>query len=266
MNQIHGVTIPTTDTARSTQSGQKRPRYWEVDALRGLAVVAMVLYHVLWDLWYLGVLPEIILWDGFWKYFQRATASTFILLAGVSIALRTQRLPSDSEADRTLKREFVMRGLRIFAVGMAISIAVRFSGIGRLDFGILHLLGIAIILAVPFRRRIWTNVVLWLALFMAGGIVQGVNAASVWWAPLGLTPADYRPLDYFPLLPWFGVLLLGIALGNLLYPPTGRRFDLPAISTAFPIPWLRLLGSQSLWIYVLHQPLIWALLYLTGAV
>lgn len=239
-------------------------RYWEIDALRGLAVVTMMVYHVLWDLWYLDVLPNIVLWDGFWKYFQRATASTFILLAGTSMALLTQR--TQVIADDALVRRFLWRGLRILGYGMLLTIAIGQSGIGRLDFGILHLLGISMIAAIPLRRLAWTNILLWAVLVVAGSFVQSASSTTLWLVPLGLAPVSYAPLDYFPLLPWFGVLLLGMGLANLLYSPSARRFWLPDWSGVAAIRWLQPLGRHSLLIYLLHQPVIWALLFLLGLV
>lgn len=239
-------------------------RYWEIDALRGLAVVMMVVYHILWDLWYLDVLPNIVLWEGFWKYFQRATASTFILLAGVSMALLTQR--TRAADDDALVRRFVWRGLRILGYGMLLTAAIGLSGIGRLDFGILHLLGVSMLAAIPLRRLAWTNIFLWAVLFIAGFIVQSASSTTLWFVPLGLAPAQYTPLDYFPLVPWFGVVLLGMGVANLLYSASAsaRRYTLPDWSDVAAIKWLRTLGRHSLLIYLLHQPAIWLLLYLLG--
>lgn len=255
---------PALDAGTLPVRSRSLARYWEIDTLRGLAVVTMVVYHTLWDLWYLDVLPNIVLWDGFWKYFQRATASTFILLMGVSIAVLNQRAQADSRAASALPRRLVLRGARIFAWGLLLTLLIRISAIGRLDFGILHLLGIAMIAAVPFRRLAWTNIIVWLALFVAGGSLQAIDAPTLWLVPLGLAPAGYAPLDYFPLVPWFGVVLLGIGAANLLYGPRGRRFALPDFSTTPPVPFLQMLGRHSLAIYLLHQPLLWAAFALTG--
>ena len=65
-------------------------RMWEIDALRGVAVVMMVVYHFMYDLYYFQV-SDAIFSMRFWFYFQRATASTFILLVGISLAIAAQR-------------------------------------------------------------------------------------------------------------------------------------------------------------------------------
>ena len=120
------------------------------------------------------------------------------------------------------------------------------------------------LLALPFRRRAWLNLVLWLIFFVAGSVVQSIDATTRWFVPFGLAPAGYAPLDYFPLVPWFGVLLLGMGLANLLYTPTGRRFCLPDLATAAPMRWLQPLGHHSLVLYLVHQPLLWGTLALLG--
>ncbi|MBV7337163.1 DUF1624 domain-containing protein [Chloroflexi bacterium TSY] len=75
--------------AKATPRAQ---RYWEVDALRGVAIIMMVTYHLMWDLWFFRILPDVVLYTGFWKYFQRTTASLFILLVGISLTLSYRRI------------------------------------------------------------------------------------------------------------------------------------------------------------------------------
>lgn len=178
------------------------------------------------------------------------------------MALLTQRTPAHAEG--ALVRRLWLRGFRIVSLGLLITLAIGFSGIGRLDFGILHLLGVSIVLALPFRRLAWANLLLWGAFFIAGAVVQSIDVTTMWLLPLGFAPADYAPLDYFPLLPWFGVVLLGIGLANLLYAPSGRRFHLPDFSTSAPVLRLQPLGRHSLVIYLLHQPALWGILFILG--
>lgn len=66
---------------------KKQYRYIELDILRGLAIVMMIIYHFLFDLEYLGKLPAISLYTGFWKGFQISTAGLFLFLVGVSLTL-----------------------------------------------------------------------------------------------------------------------------------------------------------------------------------
>ncbi len=81
-----------------------------------------------------------------------------------------------------------------------------------------------------------------------------------WLVWLGLEPPFYTYLDYFPVIPWFGAVLLGIGLGNLLYADTNRPLRVPDISAWLPVRWLQTLGRHSLRIYLLHQLVLFILL------
>ena len=71
-------------------------------------------------------------------------------------------------------------------------------------------------------------------------------------------------VDYYPLLPWFGVALLGVFAGHSLYPQAKPRYPLPDYSQAWPIRGITFLGQHSLAIYLIHQPIIIGLLFLLG--
>lgn len=65
-------------------------RLWEVDLIRGMAVVSMVIFHLAFDLNYLGIL-RIDLDSALWFYLARLTASLFLLLVGISLTLSHSR-------------------------------------------------------------------------------------------------------------------------------------------------------------------------------
>lgn len=253
-------------------------RYWEIDTWRGVVVITMIIFHLLWDLWFFRILPEIVLYAGFWKYFQRFTACSFVFLAGVSLALAYQRHPEFSR--------FLQRGTQIFACGLIFSLAVWLFQIGYVHFGVLHLIGLSTILAYPLLRYQWLNVFLWFVFYLIGGIFLlpeqvtwwlrflpyqtllwlSIPVDTLWVVWLGITPARYYPVDFFPLFPYFGLVLLGVAVGNLIYNKSGRAFALPNLSEVSPIRFLRFLGSHSLPFYMIHQPVLIAILLLLGIV
>jgi len=234
-------------------------RFWEIDAVRGVAIVMMVIYHLMYDLYYFGV-TDAIFTDPFWFYFQRVTASTFIALVGVSLALRAQQIEAKGKA--VTFKPFLRRGLVILGWGLLITLVTRIA-LGAemaIRFGILHFIGVSVILAYPFLRRRWFNLGLGLTLLVAGKIVQQITVPGPRLIWLGLEPADHLYVDYFPLLPWFSVVLIGIWLGNTAYNDATRRFRLPdwqAPALTFPLGWL---GRHSLTIYLVHQPLLFVLL------
>jgi uncharacterized membrane protein len=104
------------------------------------------------------------------------------------------------------------------------------------------------------------------ACLVAGKVLGEVDVGHSWLLWLGLRPDGYTALDYRPLLPGFGVTLLGICLGNLLYRREGRRFPLPDLSRLAPITFLSFLGRHSLTIYLVHQPILIAHLILFGVI
>lgn len=243
-----------------------RIRYWEVDALRGVAIMMMVVFHLMWDLWYFRIFPEVILDAGFWKYFQRATANLFLILVGVSLTLSYRHALAVRGSSAGLFPKFLRRGLSIFGLGMLITLGVWLSGVGSVHFGILHLIGFSVIAAYPLLPYRRLNLALWLAFFLAGRWIAGVHASELWLVWLGITPDPYFAVDFFPVIPWFGVVLLGVYLGNTLYTPAGRIFPLSDLSGWLSVRGLQFLGRHSLVIYLAHQPILIALLILFGFV
>lgn len=241
-------------------------RLWEIDALRGVAIFMMVVYHLLWDLASLGGY-DITLRSGFWSYWQNVTASLFTGLVGLSLTLSYSR-ERRSHPNGSLWPKYVIRGLTIFTWGLVISV-VTYLALGAdyyVRFGILHLIGLSIILAYPFLhiRRNWLNLALGLVLILLGPAIQGLRLdlpILEWLAP---TPGS--GVDYAPLIPWFGRVLIGIFLGRLLYPGGQRRFSLADHSNLALIRLLRLLGENSLLIYLIHQPILLATLTLLGVI
>ncbi len=236
-----------------------RTRLWEVDALRGVAIVMMVIYHLMYDLYYFQV-TDAIFSNPFWFYFQRATAGTFIVLVGVSLTLSINALRQRGQTERAIYTLLLRRGLRVFGCGLVITAGtwLFFGWASAVKFGILQFIGIAIMLAFPFLTLCWTNLALWIGLSLLGRALSEITISGPWLLWLGIQPVNHIYVDYFPLIPWFGVVLLGVFLGNMLYSNGERRYSLPLPVAPFkPMQWL---GEHSLLLYLIHQPLLFALL------
>ncbi|MEZ4619772.1 MAG: heparan-alpha-glucosaminide N-acetyltransferase [Caldilineaceae bacterium] len=227
-------------------------------------MVMMVIFHLLWDFWAFQIMPNLVLYAGFWKYFQRTTAITFLLVVGVSLTVSYRREVKKNRGAKPGWHKYVIRGLRIFGIGMCFTLFGLLSGFGYVHIGILHLIGIAIIVSYPLLTYRWINLILWAIFVIIGGIVLRTNLDHNWLVYLGLHRPDYYPLDYFPIFPWLGVVLLGVFLGNTFYGPEGRIILLPDLSDALLVRGLRFLGRHSLIIYVIHQPLMIAILFALG--
>lgn len=248
-------------TRRQTHARRTASRFWEVDVLRGVAVVMMVIYHFMYDLYYFRI-TDAIFTVPFWFYFQRVTAGTFLVLVGVSLAILAQRAAAKGKAGAPLFGQNVRRGLRIYGWGLVLTLATRLV-LGpelAITFGILHFIGVSIAIAYPFLRLRWLNLGLGIAVYAVGTVLRQRTFDLPYLVWLGFEPADHVYVDYFPLFPWFGVVLIGICLGNLLYDGKTRRFALPDLSGWLPLRGLEWLGLRSLPIYLLHQPALFALL------
>lgn len=255
---------PAQQTQLRPSDHSRRTRYWEIDTLRGVAIVMMVIFHLMWDFWYYQIIPNLVLYAGFWKYFQRTTANLFLILVGVSLAVVSMQRMGDNLKNLPPFRPYLLRGLRIFGCGILVSLIVWAARVGYVHFGILHLIGFASIAAYPFLRQRGLNLLLWAVFFVAGYFLITARFDFPWLLWLGFTPYNYYPNDYFPVIPYFGVALLGIFLGNSLYGPAGRRFFLPNMAHWLPIRALGWLGHHSLIIYLLHQILLFAILVALG--
>ncbi len=132
--------------------GNPGQRFWEIDFVRGSAVIMMVVFHFFYDLNFFGAY-SISTYSGFWWYFPRLIAAMFIGAAGASAALSDSRVrlrnPNITHAAACLR--LLKRGLWIFFWGMGVTLATwLFLGDGFVVFGILHLIGFSIGLAYPF--------------------------------------------------------------------------------------------------------------------
>lgn len=252
-----------------SREGSSPERIHFIDELRGLDIILMVLYHLIYTLGFLfdiawcrdvfiGLAPISPLFAGL-----------FIFLCGLSCRLSHSNL---------------RRGSLLLLIAVGISVGMWFfsrwmdSPDLMIWFGILHFLAVAILLFVPLRPVLdrlspavgllicalcfWLT---WGVPASEGGFVglPGIVEWSLpsswmtipWLYPLGLS---YLPsADYFPLLPWIFCFLAGSFVG--VWARDGR---FPAWMYRQRLPVLSTLGRHTLWIYVLHQPVIYGVGYL----
>lgn len=237
-------------------------RFWEVDFLRGIAIIMMVIYHTMFDVVFLRIsyidlasLPVLL--------FLYPIGTMFLLLVGVSLTLSYSRTEGTlSSWER--QRKFILRGLYIFGGGMLVTLGTwLYLKQGYVIFGVLHCIGVSTILAYPIIRQRIYPLILGIICVILGVFLQLMVVVDFpWLLWVGFIPSNFYTVDYFPLLPWFGVVLIGIFIGNSLYQNNKRRFRIRDLSQVHTVRGVCFLGRHSLLIYLLHQPIIVALLTL----
>lgn len=232
----------------------KNNRFWEIDFLRGIAILMMIVFHFAYDLNYLNIY-NFDIDSSNWTVFRVLIVSIFFLLVGISLTLSKSK-------DRNLTH-FVKRGIKIFFWGMIITFfTYLFIKEGYVRFGVLHFIGISIILAYPFLKFKYLNLIFALPVIIFGFYISKFSFNFGWLLWLGFKPVGFYTVDYFPILPFFGAILLGIFLGKILYKNGKRSFKIKDFSSNTIIKSIDFMGAKSLLIYLIHQPLLLGILHL----
>lgn len=249
----------TIDEAPAPQPSMTRPgRIDLLDALRGLALVAMAIYHFTWDLEFFGYVAAGTTGTGGWRLFARLIASSFLFLAGYSLVL--------GHARKFRARPFLWRFAKIAGAAALISIATWFAFPGSfIFFGILHAIAAASLVGLLFLRL--PALVTFLAAAAAFGAPLYLRSTvfdtpALWW--VGLSETIPRSNDYVPLLPWLAPFLLGLGAAKLFHPMLVARWRLAQVDEGNRRLWIKPLafgGRHSLAIYLIHQPLLIGLVY-----
>jgi len=237
-------------------------RFWEIDLARTLVIVAMVSYHSLFLLNYFNIKNTGVPgpYHGLWWWIPVGIVTTFTFLAGLSATITYSRGKRFSEIRlgrfKIRVSAFVLRGLEIFGWGMVITLTTWIiAPYEYVKFGILHFFGISFMLAAFFTEFRYVNLILGVAAIAAGIYVaeQGIFVSSPWL--LWLMPYSFSTMDYWPLLPFFGVFLLGMFCGTILYPQGNRRFHIPDFNNPV-VSALTLPGRHPLVAYLAQWPVL----------
>ncbi len=145
-------------------------------------------------------------------------------------------------------------------MGIGITVATFFSfQIFTIYFGILHLIGLSVVLSAFFLKPGTGKLFLGSIVLIAGFFMQSTTFDSPLLLWFGLAPHGFQTFDYWPLMPWFGLFLIGMYFGEILYEnKKPSEFSKPIINQ------INFLGRKSLLIYLIHQPILLVLLYILG--
>lgn len=226
---------------------QQKQRIELMDAARGLSLILMVFYHFFYDLVVFAGAPRWIFHNVVFDPLQYFFAGLFILISGAS---------------SNFSHSNVRRGGKVLAIAAVITLVTYFMDMLIL-FGILHFLGVCMLLyglTQGFWRRVNEKLPWLVPALCVVGIVATARFANgiptetphLWM--FGLVTPDFQSADYFPLLPWMFVFLLGTWAGRYV-----REGRLPKWFYETKVPFFPAVGRQSLLIYVVHQPVLYGL-------
>ncbi len=227
---------------------ERRPR---LDAARGVALVAMAVYHACWDLTFVGLADFDLFENPLWLAARTVILSSFLLLAGIGLVLATER---------GLDRPRYFRRLgRLIAAAAAVSAAsYAVFPDSPIFFGVLHHMAAASVVGLLFVRLPALVTLLAAILALAAGQSLGFPLFdSPWLRWIGMTSVAPDSNDFVPLLPWISGVLVGIALARL-WPGVGRGL-LPGGVIGRG---LALAGRRSLAVYLIHQPILFGAVWL----
>lgn len=224
---------------------EEKNRIWEIDLLRFVAIALMVTFHFIYDLnEFAGVNVEYEF--GFWRFVGAASAIMFMFVSGISSGF---------------SRNTFKRGLKVLGFGIIISIATYFfDSTQYIRFGILHFLGVSMML-FPLLKKMnrWILLVAAVLSFIAGKYIETTTVSTLLLLPLGFMYGGFASMDYYPLFPYISYFMLGVLCYKLFY---YKRESLFRFSFSPKI--VSLVGSHSLLIYLLHQPVLLGTIYLAN--
>ncbi|MFA7561012.1 MAG: heparan-alpha-glucosaminide N-acetyltransferase domain-containing protein [Candidatus Izemoplasmatales bacterium] len=252
-------------------------RIWELDFFRGFAIMMMIFDHLMYDFMilpslfgnYSQVNNEVFNWlkdqgSLYWHSDLRFFGhffflAVFLLISGISFNFSKNNL---------------QRGLKLLIVALLITVvtlvAEILTGSGFLIvFGIIHMFALAIIITYFIRKFIKNELVI----LVIGLIILGAGfvfkfydmtfQSSFFWKDLPEIIIGTKAFgaDHFGLIPYTGILLIGTVIGKTFYQ---NRLSLwPKVNLSSKNFFI-FLGQKSLIIFVAHQIVLLALVYLIG--
>jgi uncharacterized membrane protein len=244
--------------ATNQPSSKRTPgRVQLFDLMRGLAIALMVGYHFCFDLKHFGLAHFDFNHAPFWLAARTVILSLFLCLVGISLVLSTK---NGFDA-----RKYFLRLGWLAAAAALSSIASRMAfPESWIFFGALHFILLASIVGLAFLRLYWANLIFGILIILAGMSLQYTLFDHSWLQWIGLMTHKPFTVDYVPLFPWLGVVLIGLFLGEFFlrcpWMPVlaAWRSEHPAIRA------LALAGRHSLLVYMLHQPVLMGVLWVAS--
>ncbi|MDP2642977.1 MAG: heparan-alpha-glucosaminide N-acetyltransferase [Candidatus Peregrinibacteria bacterium] len=223
-------------------------RFQEIDLFRGIAVIGMIIYHALFSLNFFNVINTNISSDS-WLPYLRFVQLTFLGLVGISMAISKKTYTGQ-----------IKRALKIFAGALAITLVTYiFVPDYFIIFGILHLITVSVLILPIAKNKKHMGLIFGLAAVAIWLFIKDISSENIFLFILGFKNTTISSLDYFSIFPWMAIPFFGLEIGHYLY-----KDNAPIIDTKFPkfLCPILFLGRHSLVIYLIHVPIILALMFI----
>lgn len=215
-------------------------RFNIIDQIRGLAIVLMVIFHFAYDLDLFKFVDINFSKDIIWFELPRVIVFLFLLAMGLSMPL--------VHHPKVNWKKFWPRWTKIAVAAIIISIATYFAFPKNwIYFGTLHCIATASLFSIPFMRIPRISAILGIMLLCAK-LFFGLTLP---WFEL-----SHSSMDYIALFPWVGCVFIGFGLNYY-------KFHELTLFSGRPMRFLEYLGKHSLLIYLIHQPILYSLVYLS---
>ena len=232
-------------------------RYSLIDAVRAVAIISMVIYHLCYDIFMVYEVDDRFMFYPWVVIWERSICFTFIIVSGISL---------------NFSRHVVRRGIIVNLCGLAVTaVTLIFLPSEQIWFGVLNLIGCAMLITYALRKPLGhiPPAVGMLLSFLIFGFLYGVPDGYVGFftaklaelpsalyftdflAPFGLPSPGFYSSDWFPLIPWLFLFIFGWYLWRFI---RKRGWD---DLFRFNVPILGTIGRYSLYIYMAHQPILY---------
>lgn len=219
-----------------------------IDVIRGFCVIIIVIYHFLFDLAIFGFIPTSIIENLNNSFFTNLIAGTFIVICGISCYL------SHNNQKRGLK-------LAILALIITITTYIYNSNF-YIVWGIIHFLSFSVLtfnqnLFEKFKFNNFFPLILSILFIIFKQTISTMRFDISGLSIFGFTSNSFNSLDYFPIFPWLFLFYIGVYLGKEL-----KNGNFSDFVYTFNIKFLSSIGKKSLLIYLLHQPILYGLIFI----
>lgn len=220
-------------------------RIGEIDFFRVVAIVLMVAFHFVFDLNEFANI-NINYESGFWYYVGRTAAILFITISGIS---------------SNLSKKPIKNAMKLFIFATGISVATYFVfGDMYVRFGILHLLATMTVLSLVLNK---TNTIILIIIQIVSYLIYlysiKIRIGTFYLIPFGFMYYGFASVDYYPIFPYIIYYILGILIFRFVYKRDKRLLPFEVKSNV-----IKIISQKSLEIYILHQPIILAVIFVVS--